>query len=104
MAKSRMYAFDFEDVMMALPAQDVAICLFQTRNDEQRHEIRAAYRKGFETIAEWPLVDDSQLDGFHAARQIMLMNYAARILPMKEATEYLDQVMPWLDGYLSSYG
>ncbi len=100
----RLYAFDFEDVMLALPAQDAAICLYQTRNDDQREEVRAAYRKGFETIAEWPIVDDSQLDGFHAARQIMLMNYAARTLRVDEAMEYLDRVMPWIDGYLSRYG
>lgn len=101
---SRMYAFDFEDVMIALPAQDAAICLYQTRHDELRHEIRGAYRKGFETVAEWPIVDDSQMDGFHAARQIMLMNYAARTLRMDEAMEYLDHVMPWIEGYLSRYG
>jgi Ser/Thr protein kinase RdoA (MazF antagonist) len=101
---SRLYAFDFEDVMMALPAQDAAICLYQTRHDELRHEIQGAYRKGFETIAEWPIVDDSQLDGFHAARQIMLMNYAARTLAVGEAMEYLDHVMPWIEGYLSRYG
>ena len=101
---SRLYAFDFEDVMVALPGQDAAICLYQTRNDALRHEIRGAYRKGFETLAEWPIVDDSQLDGFHAARQIMLMNYAARTLRMDEAIEYLDKVMPWIDGYLSRYG
>jgi len=45
-----------------------------------------------------------QLDGFHAARQIMLMNYAARTLPMGEAEEYLTQVMPWLQRYLDHYG
>jgi len=101
---SRLYAFDFEDVMIALPAQDAAICLYQTRHDELGHEIRGAYRKGFETVAEWPIVDDSQMDGFHAARQIMLMNYAARTLRMDEAMEYLDQVMPWIEGYLSRYG
>jgi len=101
---SRLYAFDFEDVMIALPAQDVAICLYQTRHHELRDDIRGAYRKGFESIAEWPIVDESQMDGFHAARQIMLMNYAARILRMDEALEYLDQVMPWIEGYLSRYG
>lgn len=101
---SRMYVFDFEDVMIALPAQDVAICLYSSRNSEQRPEIREAYRKGFETVAPWPIADESQLDGFHAARQIMLMNYAARTLPIGEAAAYLDKVMPWLDRYVGRYG
>ena len=101
---SRLHAFDFEDVMIALPAQDVAISLYASRSSDQREEIRQAFRKGFETVAAWPLIDESQLDGFHAARQIMLMNYAARTLPIGEAEEYLDTVMPWLEGYVSRYG
>ena len=103
-AGSRLYAFDFEDVMLALPAQDAAISLYSSRSSPQRREIREAFRKGFETVAPWPVADESQLDGFHAARQIMLMNYAARTLPVEEAAAYLDGVMPWLEQYASRYG
>ena len=104
LAGSRLHAFDFEDVMYALPAQDAAICLYQTRNDENREKIRSAFRKGFESVAVWPIVDERQLDGFHAARQVMLMNYAARTLPTGEAAKYLDQVFPWIEKYLQRYG
>lgn len=100
---SRLYAFDFEDVMIALPAQDAAISLYSSRSSDKKDEIRSAFRKGFETISPWPIVDESQLDGFHAARQIMLMNYAARTLPIPEAEDYLDRVMPWLEGYVAKY-
>ena len=103
-AGSRLYAFDFEDVMVAMPSQDVAISLYSSRRNTQRKEIRDAYRKGFETVAPWPIIDESQLDGFHAARQIMLMNYAARTLPVDEAADYLDDVMPWLEVYVARYG
>lgn len=101
---SRLYAFDFEDVMWALPAQDASICLYSSRNSDIVHEIRAAFRKGFESIAPWPIIDDRQLDGFHAARQVMLMNYAGRTLPMGEAAEFIDHVMPWLERYVKRYG
>lgn len=103
LAGSRLYAFDFEDVMFALPAQDVAISLYHTRYDHQRHEFREAFRRGYESVLEWPIRDESQLDGFHAARQVMLMNYAARALPMAEARDYLDRVFPWLQGYVDTY-
>ena len=103
LARSRLYAFDFEDVMIALPAQDVAISLFHTRNADKRDYLRDGFRRGFESIAQWPVVDESQLDGFHAARQLMLMNYAARTLPMDEAIEYLDHVSPWLQSYVRRY-
>ncbi len=101
---STLHAFDFEDVMYAMPAQDVAISLYHTRTSDQRELIRDAFRKGYESILPWPVADDSQLDGFHAARQIMLMNYAARALPVKEAENYLDRVFPWLAGYVKRYG
>ena len=101
---SRLYAFDFEDVMLALPEQDAAICLYSSRSSEIASDIRAAFRQGFETVAPWPVADDRQLDGFHAARQIMLMNYAGRTLRMEDAADYIDQVMPWLEGYVKRYG
>lgn len=104
LAGSRLYAFDFEDVMRATPAQDAAICLYSSRNSEVREDIRGAFQKGFEAIAPWPIVDEEQLDGFHAARQIMLMNYAARTLRMEDAADYIDQVMPWLERYVARYG
>jgi Ser/Thr protein kinase RdoA (MazF antagonist) len=101
----RLHAFDFEDVMIALPAQDVSISLYHTRNEDNRTEVREAFRRGFESVGgHWPLVDESQLDGFHAARQIMLMNYAARVLPVTEAEDFLDGVMPWLESYVRRYG
>ena len=103
LAGSRLYAFDFEDVMLALPEQDAAICLYSSRNSEIAPDIRAAFRRGFETIAPWPVADQRQLDGFHAARQIMLMNYAGRTLRMQEAADYIDQVMPWLERYVTRY-
>jgi Ser/Thr protein kinase RdoA (MazF antagonist) len=104
LAGSRLYAFDFEDVMLALPSQDAAICLYSSRNSEIASDIRAAFRRGFESISPWPVADDRQLDGFHAARQIMLMNYAGRTLRTEDAADYIDQVMPWLERYVKRYG
>lgn len=102
-AGSRLYAFDFEDVMMATRAQDVAVSLYSSRQNRRADEIRTAFRRGYEEIAPWPIEDEAQIDAFHAARQIMLMNYAARTLPVGEAVDYLDQVFPWLEGYLKRY-
>ncbi|HEX6221385.1 MAG TPA: phosphotransferase [Acidimicrobiia bacterium] len=103
LAGSRIHAFDFEDVMIALPSQDAAISLYSSRRSEIKEDIRQAFRKGFESIAGWPMADERQLDGFHAARQVMLMNYAARTLPVEESTQYLDDVMPWLGRYVKRY-
>jgi Ser/Thr protein kinase RdoA (MazF antagonist) len=101
---SSLHAFDFEDVMWALPAQDAAISLYHTRNSDNKAEIRDSFRRGYETVLPWPIADESQIDGFHAARQVMLMNYAARALPPQEASDYLDRVFPWLESYVKRYG
>lgn len=101
---TRLYAFDFEDMMVATPAQDVSVCLYLSRAEARSDEIRAAFREGYEEFAPWPIVDRAQLDGLHAARQILLMNYAARTLPLEEAMDFSDRVFPWLEGYLARYG
>ena len=100
---ARLYAFDFEDVMIATPAQDVSVCLYSSRSADRVWEIRSAFREGYEEHAKWPVEDDEQLDGLHAARQIMLMNYAARTLPLEEAMAYLERVFPWLESFLKKY-
>ena len=101
---ARLYAFDFEDVMVATPAQDVSVCLYSSRTSKFTDEIRSAFREGFEQHATWPIEDEEQLDGLHAARQLMLMNYAARTLSLEEAMTYLDQVFPQMESYLARYG
>jgi Ser/Thr protein kinase RdoA (MazF antagonist) len=100
---TRLYAFDFEDVMIATPAQDVSVCLYSSRAAPRTHEIRNAFREGFEQFSTWPIEDEEQLDGLHAARQLMLMNYAARTLSLEEAMSYLEQVFPQLESYLDRY-
>jgi hypothetical protein len=67
-------------------------------------EIKTFFREGFEEFGVWPIEDDRQLDGLHAARQIMLMNYAVRTLPEDESVDYLDKVMPWMEGFVARYG
>jgi Ser/Thr protein kinase RdoA (MazF antagonist) len=103
MAGSRLYAFDFEDVMLATRGQDVSVALYSSRMNQRADGIRQAFRRGYESIEPWPIEDEEHLDGFHAARQIMLMNYAARTLPLADVEEYLDQVMPWLEDYVRRY-
>lgn len=103
-AQSRLYAFDFEDIMIATPAQDISVCLYSSRKREDTAEIRSAFRKGYEEIAPWPVIDESEIDMFHAARQIMLMNYAARVLPLEEGSAFVDDVMPWLEEFVRRYG
>ncbi len=103
-AQSRLYAFDFEDIMIATRAQDISVCLYSSRTRDDRAAIHSAFRKGYEEISPWPVQDESQIDMFHAARQVMLMNYAVRVLPLDEGSAFVDNVMPWLEGFVKKYG
>lgn len=101
---TRIYALDFEDVMMATAAQDISVSLYSSRASDRKEEVRRAFRAGYEEEGvQWPIESERDLDGLHAARQIMLMNYAARALPPEEVHDYLDKVMPWLEHYVGQY-
>lgn len=96
----RAYAIDFEDVMLALPSQDVAISLYAARARPDLDRLISAFRGGYEEERRWPVESRSELEMYWAARQVMLMNYAARVLDVAEARSYFDTVMPWLRGFL----
>lgn len=104
MAAQRIHVFDFEDLMIALPSQDIAISLYHTRIRPDRTELRDAFRRGYESVRDWPEMSLRRLEGFMAARQILLMNYAARTLAPAEAERFIDSLMPWLAGYVDRYG
>ena len=89
--------------MLATPAQDVAISLYAARIDDGAAAIAREFRRGYEQLSPWPVIDQRQLDGLHAARQIMLMNYAARELPRPESAAYFDKVAGLLTRLVATY-
>lgn len=95
----RAWAFDFEDVMLALPSQDIATSLYGARARDDLDGLIEAFRAGYEEHLRWPVRDIGELETYWAARQVMLMNHAAQILPEPETRDYFGRVMPWLSGY-----
>lgn len=95
----RAWAIDFEDVMLALPAQDIAVSLYGARTREDLDALVSAFREGYEEERPWPVNDRGELEAYWAARQVMLMNHAVQILSEPEARRYFDQVVPWLRSY-----
>jgi len=96
----RAWAIDFEDVMLALPAQDIATSLYGARTRPDLPAIVDAFRRGYEEHAEWPVADPVELEVYWAARQVMSMNHAAQVLTEKAARSYFDQVVPWLRDFM----
>lgn len=96
----RAWVIDFEDVMLALPSQDIATSLYGARTRPDLDSVLAAFREGYEEHGSWPVGDQRELEVYWAARQTMLMNHAAQILPEAEARRYFEKVLPWLRSYL----
>lgn len=95
----RAWAIDFEDVMLAFPAQDVATSLYGARTRSDLDAVVAAFRSGYEEYRRWPVETPGELEFHWAARQVMLMNHAACILSEAQARQFFDRVMPWLRDY-----
>ncbi|HEX7098676.1 MAG TPA: phosphotransferase [Acidimicrobiia bacterium] len=96
----RAWAIDFEDVMLALPSQDIATSLYAARTRPDLAAIVDAFRQGYEEHREWPVGDVLELEIYWAARQVMLMNHAAQVLSEKQARAYFQQVVPWLRAFM----
>lgn len=97
----RAWVIDFEDVMLALPAQDIATSLYGARTRPDLEVVVSAFREGYQEHRPWPVRDRSDLDAYWAARQVMLMNHAAQVLTESETRAYFARVMPWLQAYLA---
>ena len=95
----RAWAIDFEDLMLALPAQDIATSLYGARMRPDLDSLISAFRTGYSEHGEWPVQGRAELELYWAARQVMLMNHAAQILRSPDARKYFDDVLPWLRAY-----
>lgn len=96
----RAWAIDFEDVMLALPAQDIATSLYGARTRPDLPAVVAAFREGYEESRPWPVRGPEELELLWAGRQVLLMNHAAQVLPEADVLGYFEAVVPWLRAYL----
>ena len=71
--------FDFEDLMIAAPVQDIAITLFYNRTHDAYADLRAAYEVGYRTLRPWPVEWDGQLELLMGARTVSFVNYILRL-------------------------
>lgn len=97
-----VWALDFEDVMWATPAQDLAISLYYLDGRPDRDELVAAFRRGYERVASWP-ADDVELDVFMAARRILFVNAVFGIDTLDTA-EFLGRSIPKLTAFVERRG
>ena len=75
----RLLVFDFEDLMVGAPVQDIAITLFYNRKHADYSGLCAAFEHGYTTLREWPVESQNQLEILMAARTLMFINYVLRM-------------------------
>jgi Ser/Thr protein kinase RdoA (MazF antagonist) len=73
--RSRIAAFDFEDLMWGWPIQDVATALYYFHGNPDYRILSDAFAEGYRSVAPWPADDQSQIDTFLMGRSLVLANY-----------------------------
>ena len=73
--RGRMHALDFDDCLLGHYVQDVGITFYYVQGHPQFHELRAAYRRGYESVRPWPETAAGQVDGMIAARELLLSQF-----------------------------
>ncbi|MCP4303799.1 MAG: phosphotransferase [bacterium] len=99
--RSRLIAFDFEDVTWAHPVQDVATTLFYERTDPQYAALRKAFETGYRSVAPWPVTYEGELEHFMAARTLMLINFVANL--RDDPSDFYETAFPRLDRFLADW-
>lgn len=90
--------FDFEEMLWGWPVQDVAGTFFTLWKHGRFADFYAAYRAGYESVAEWPERERGETATFMAGRSLMLANdVLLRPEWQHEAPEILEEAMERFD-------
>ena len=100
--RGRLYALDFEDLMLGYPVQDIAITFYYTREDENGATLHEAYREGYTTERSWPVRFAGELELLMAGRMVMFCNYVAHSMTHAEAEPYIDRWAHALQNFIAS--
>lgn len=96
--RAELWAFDFEDLMLGYPVQDVAITLFYNRGRSDYPALRSAFQAGYTGLRAWPVEYEGQLELLMAARTVMFINYVLRL--RLEPDDYVPMATRRLRRYL----
>lgn len=78
LARGRLYLLDFEDVLLGYPVQDVAVTFAALRRYPDYEKLWRALEAGYSQSRPWPVQSATQLTALIAARDLMMVNYAAQ--------------------------
>ena len=99
--RGELYLFDFEDITLGYPAQDVAITLWYGRSRDDYADLRAAYDEGYKSQRPWPIRSEVELQTLIIARTVNFMNYAPRVWDNVE--DFLDVSSQQIKTFLRNF-
>jgi Ser/Thr protein kinase RdoA (MazF antagonist) len=99
--RGELTVIDFEDVMRGYPVQDIAITLSYGNQREDYPDLRAAFERGYTSVRAWPAESERQIQTLIAARNVMFINYVARIDAAPQ--DYVETRCKRLERFLTTY-
>ena len=97
--RNKLYALDFEDLMLGYPIQDIAITLYYGRDEPDYPIWRAALKEAYSAVRPWPEQADEAIDLLRIGRMLTFINYVTHAMP-NEAEDYLSNWFPKIEAYL----
>ncbi|MDH4067258.1 MAG: phosphotransferase, partial [Acidobacteriota bacterium] len=86
--RSRIAAFDFEDLMWGWPIQDVATALYYFHGNPEYQVLANAFAEGYRSVAPWPAANQSEIDTFLMGRALVLANYVLASAELRDRSAY----------------
>ena len=77
--RGRAVAFDFEDLMLGWPVQDIATTLYYWWGRTDFDALRSAFRRGYESVAPWPDTSGDEVSTFIVGRALVIGNDAIQL-------------------------
>ena len=101
MFEQGLYAFDFEDIMIGYPIQDIAIALYYVNDQTDYFKIRDAFEKGYASVLKYPETYDGEIEAFFIGRMLMFANYIIKL--EDETDEDIEKRLARYESQISDY-
>ena len=99
--RGKLYALDFEDMLLGYPEHDIAISLYYLRDEPRYSELATAFQEGYAEINKYPQLPDEKLHPLWLARMTNFVNYAATAFDDDDAArEYIAARCEEIEKYL----
>lgn len=75
----KLYALDFEDVMIGYPIQDISIALYYIRDKPDYPSLKKAFKRGYSSKLTFPINYEGEIELFFVGRILMFSNYIIKL-------------------------